>query len=114
MSLRGLEQTGREVGRELAPSGAAPSVEAIEQVLAALGFAPYVQSHDQDRMTICLGNCPYRDAARENQAAICASHKGVTRGLLDILTPDAKLERFVPRDPARAGCVIGLRLPAAR
>ena len=58
MSLRGLEQTGREVGRELAPSGAAPSVEAIEQVLAALGFAPYVQSRDEDRMTICLGNCP--------------------------------------------------------
>ena len=114
MSLRGLEHTGREVGRELAPSGTAPSVEAIEQVLAALGFAPYVQSRDADRMTICLGNCPYRDAAAENQAAICALHKGVTRGLLDILAPDAKLERFVPRDPASAGCVIGLRLPAAR
>jgi len=114
MSLRGLEQTGREVGRELAPSGAAPSVEAIEQVLAALGFAPYVQSRDEDRMTICLGNCPYRDAASENQAAICALHKGVTRGLLDILAPGAKLERFVPRDPASAGCLIGLRLPAAR
>lgn len=114
MSLRGLEQTGREVGRELAPSGAAPSVEAIEQVLAALGFAPYVQSRDEDRMTICLGNCPYRDAASENQAAICALHKGVTRGLIDILAPDARLERFVPRDPASAGCVIGLRLPAAR
>jgi predicted ArsR family transcriptional regulator len=114
MSLRGLEQTGREVGRELAPSGCAPSVEAIEQVLAALGFAPYVQSRDQERMTIRLGNCPYRDAARENQAAICALHKGVTRGLLDILAPDAKLERFVPRDPASAGCTIGLRLRAAR
>ena len=114
MSLRGLEQTGREVGRELAPSGCAPSVEAIEQVLAALGFAPYVQSRDEERMTICLGNCPYRDAASENQAAICALHKGVTRGLLDILAPDAKLERFVPRDPASAGCMIGLRLRAAR
>jgi predicted ArsR family transcriptional regulator len=65
-------------------------------------------------MTIRLGNCPYRDAARENQAAICALHKGVTRGLLDILAPDAKLERFVPRDPASAGCTIGLRLRAAR
>ena len=110
MSLRELEQTGRE----LAPSSAAPSVAAIEQVLAALGFAPYVQSRDEDRMTICLGNCPYRDAASENQAAIWALHKGVTRGLLDMLAPDARLERSVPQDPHRAGCVIGLRLPAAR
>jgi predicted ArsR family transcriptional regulator len=65
-------------------------------------------------MTICLGNCPYPDAASENEAAICALHKRVTRGLLDVLAPNAWLERFASRDPGSAGCVIRLRLPATR
>jgi predicted ArsR family transcriptional regulator len=60
-------------------------------------------------VTFCLGNCPYRDAVRENQPAICALHKGITRGLLDVLAPGAKLARFVPHDPDEAGCLIELR-----
>ena len=108
-----LERTGREIGRELAPDDAAPGVEAVERTLAALGFAPYVQSRQGDRLTLCLGNCPYRDVVRENQAAICALHKGITRGLLDVLAPGTELERFVPHDPAQAGCVVELRSAAA-
>ena len=49
---------------------------------------------------------------RENQAAICALHKGITRGLLDVLAPGTELERFVPHDPAQAGCVVQLRTAA--
>jgi len=113
ISLAGLERTGREIGRELAPSEAAPGLEAVEQSLTALGFAPVVQAREGDRLTICLGNCPYRDAVRENQPAICALHKGITRGLLDVLAPGTKLERFVPHDPAQAGCVVELRGAAA-
>jgi predicted ArsR family transcriptional regulator len=113
ISLAGLERTGREIGRELAPSEAAPGLEAVEQSLTALGFAPVVQAREGDRLTICLGNCPYRDAVRENQPAICALHKGITRGLLDVLAPGTKLERFVPHDPTRAGCVVELRDPPA-
>jgi predicted ArsR family transcriptional regulator len=113
ISLAGLERTGREIGRELAPSEAAPGLEAVEQSLTALGFAPVVQARDGDRLTICLGNCPYRDAVRENQPAICALHKGITRGLLDVLAPGTKLERFVPHDPTRAGCMVELRDPPA-
>ncbi len=107
-----LERTGREIGRELAPNDAAPGLEAVERTLAALGFAPYVQSRQGDRLTLCLGNCPYRDVVRENQAAICALHKGITRGLLDVLAPGTELERFVPHDPAQAGCVVQLRTAA--
>jgi predicted ArsR family transcriptional regulator len=88
-------------------------LEAVEQSLTALGFAPVVQAREGDRLTICLGNCPYRDAVRENQPAICALHKGITRGLLDVLAPGTKLERFVPHDPTRAGCVVELRGPPA-
>ncbi len=111
--IEGLERTGREIGRELAPDDADRGLEAVESTLAALGFAPYVQSRHGDRLTICLGNCPYRDVVRENQAAICALHKGITRGLLDVLAPGTELQRFVPHDPAQAGCVLELRSAAA-
>jgi hypothetical protein len=50
-----------------------------------------------------------RDAARENQPAICAPHKGITRGLLDVLAPEAKLAGFVPHDPDEAASLIELR-----
>jgi predicted ArsR family transcriptional regulator len=103
-SPRALERTGRTIGRELAPSDAAPGPEAVERALTALGFAPTVQSRKGDRLTVRLGNCPYRDVVRENQPAICALHKGITRGLLDMLAPGTKLDKFVPHDPVQAGC----------
>lgn len=106
---RGIEATGRQIGRELAPGEAPASAAAFETSLTALGFQPTVESRDADRTTFCLGNCPYRDAVNENQPAICALHKGITRGLLDALAPDAKLTAFVPHDPDRAGCTIEIR-----
>ena len=113
--LRGIEETGREIGREISPAGAQADVEAFTTSLRALGFKPTVRSHKRAGVTVCLGNCPYRDAVHENQPAICALHKGITRGLLDVLHPEAKLAGFVPHDPDRAGCLIelrGLRTPA--
>jgi predicted ArsR family transcriptional regulator len=105
--VRGVERTGRQIGRELAPSGPHDR-EPIEATLAALGFQPTVERCEGKRITICLRNCPYRDAVRENQAAICALHRGMTRGLLDVLEPRARLAAFLPGDPDRAGCVIEL------
>jgi predicted ArsR family transcriptional regulator len=106
--LRSIERTGREVGRELAPEGVA-GTEAFEASLTALGFQPDAEGRTGDRAVFCLRNCPYRDAVRENQPAICALHKGITRGLLDVLAPQAKLSAFVPHDPDEAGCLIELR-----
>ena len=108
-SLSNLERTGREIGREIAPKEAIQGLEAVQRTLAALGFAPSVQAHHGDRLTVCLGNCPYQDVVRENQQAVCTLHKGITRGLLDVLAPGATLERFVPHDPAKAQCVLELR-----
>ena len=105
----GLEATGREIGRELAPADAPADAEAFVTSLIALGFQPTVEARDADRTTFCLGNCPYRDAVTENQPAICALHKGITRGLLDALAPDARLTAFIPRDPEPAGCTIEIR-----
>jgi hypothetical protein len=46
---------------------------------------------------------------KENQPVVCALHKGITRGLLDALTPDAKIVAFEPNDPDQAGCTIEIR-----
>jgi hypothetical protein len=43
---------------------------------------------------------------RENQEVVCRLHRGITLGLLDQVAPQAKLARFVPHDPDRAGCEI--------
>lgn len=106
--LRSIEQTGREIGRELAPQDAGADPEALQTSLIALGFQPAIARQELDRVTIALGNCPYSDAARENQPAVCALHKGITRGLLDVLEPNTKLTGFVPHDPDEAGCLIEL------
>jgi predicted ArsR family transcriptional regulator len=107
--LRSVEATGRQIGRELAPRGVQPDPDALATVLVTLGFQPTVTLREGDRLSFCLRNCPYRDAVRENQPVVCTLHKGITRGLLDVLDPNAKLAGFVPHDPDEAGCLIELR-----
>jgi predicted ArsR family transcriptional regulator len=106
--LREVEAAGRAIGQDLVrdqQGGRAPT-DTLDSTLAALGFQPHVELTEPDGATYCLGNCPYRDAVRENQAVVCTLHRGITRGLLDVLEPGAKLIDFVPRDPDRAGCLI--------
>ena len=107
--LRSIEETGRQIGRELAPQGPAANPGAFDVALTALGFQPTAKPRGDDGVTFCLGNCPYREVVRENQPAVCALHRGITRGLLDVLAPEAKLAGFVPHDPDKAGCLIELR-----
>ncbi len=104
--LRGIRDTGRRIGRELAPAGTGDVDESLDTTLIALGFQPTLRRHDDGAITCCLGNCPYSAAVRENQPVICALHEGITLGLLDMLDPDARLTAFVPHDPDEAGCVI--------
>jgi predicted ArsR family transcriptional regulator len=108
--LRDIEATGREIGRELAPGGdaQASAQETFETTLTALGFQPRMRREQTGDVTFCLDNCPYRNAVRENQEVVCTLHRGLTRGLLDVLKPEAKLTGFVPRDPDKAGCLIEL------
>ncbi|MGH2832927.1 MAG: helix-turn-helix transcriptional regulator [Solirubrobacteraceae bacterium] len=106
--LRGIETTGREIGRELASRQGNGSADAFEVALTSLGFQPQAQAREGERLTFCLRNCPYRDAVRENQPVVCTLHKGITRGLLDVLHPTAKLAGFIPHDPEEAGCEIEL------
>jgi predicted ArsR family transcriptional regulator len=105
--LREVEVLGREIGRELAPrDGPSDGAASFQSALVALGFRPRVHLRTAERTALCLENCPYREAANENQPVICTLHRGITRGLLDILHPDAKLTDFVPGDPETAGCLL--------
>lgn len=105
--LREVELLGREIGRELAPrDGSGDGAASVQSALVALGFQPRVHHLTPERIGLCLDNCPYREAVRENQPVICTLHRGITRGLLDVLHPHAKLTDFVPGDPETAGCLV--------
>jgi predicted ArsR family transcriptional regulator len=108
--LRAVEATGREIGRDLTSQGGAGSAEdTMHAALASLGFQPEREVDPAGSLTYRLGNCPYRDAVRENQPVVCTLHRGITRGLLDAIAPETKLAGFIPRDPDNAGCLIELR-----
>ena len=71
-------------------------------------------TRENGTLTCRLRACPYRDSVRENQAVVCTLHRGLTQGILDRVAPAARLERFVPHDPDRAGCEIDVHdLPPA-
>ena len=109
-----VESTGREVGREMADRGEAGSPEErMHRALATLGFRP-ARAIDRDgKLGYTLANCPYREAVHENQPVVCALHRGLTRGLLEGISPDTELTAFVPHDPDTAGCLIELEGPLA-
>ena len=110
--LRELERAGTEIGRELPPRERVDGpIESFRHVFASLGFQPALEVSGESGFTCRLENCPYRDSVRENQAAVCALHRGITAGLLAELLPEAKLTRFEPHDPERAGCVIEVTGP---
>jgi predicted ArsR family transcriptional regulator len=107
--LEAIERAGREIGRELAPeTPCRPTAESMHDALTAMGFAPQLEPTAPERPRFVLRNCPYRDAVRQNQPAVCSLHKGITAGLLDRLDPQAKLSGFVPKDPYAAGCLVAL------
>jgi predicted ArsR family transcriptional regulator len=109
-----VESTGREIGRELAEQGDAGSPEErMRRTLATLGFRPARTINRDGKLDYTLANCPYREAVHENQPVVCALHRGLTRGLLDGISPDTELTAFVPRDPDAAGCLIQLDGPLA-
>jgi len=104
--LREIERAGRELGRELPRDRIGSPPEAMGRTLTALGFAPQRERSEVERVVFRLGNCPYRDAVRENQPVVCTLHRGLTLGVLDEIEPSALLTKFIPEDPDRAGCLI--------
>ncbi|MCB0864899.1 MAG: helix-turn-helix domain-containing protein [Solirubrobacterales bacterium] len=103
--LRRVEETGREVGRELAADADAPLPDELGRLFTGLRFQPDVNV-EGDRVSCTLCNCPYRESVRENPEAVCRLHRGITEGILEQLAPDARLVAFEPRDPDQAGCLV--------
>jgi predicted ArsR family transcriptional regulator len=112
--VRDVEAAGRRIGRELAAMDNDLAGERrMHDALVALGFQPAREPVAGDRLTYRLRNCPYREAVRERQPLVCGLHRGLTRGMLDVLDPKTKLVGFVPKDPDAAGCLVELRGPMA-
>jgi predicted ArsR family transcriptional regulator len=112
--LAEIEQLGREIGDELAPRRGERSLEsAMQDALNALGFAPALTQPAPGRLRFELRNCPYREAVRENQPALCTLHRGITSGLLARLDPAARVDGFAARDPDTAGCLIDITASTA-
>jgi predicted ArsR family transcriptional regulator len=106
-AIRKAERTGRRIGRKIAPRQAdTPPAEAFQTTMAALGFSPRPGHHRGTRLTYRLENCPYRKAVEQNPEVVCALHRGITEGLLDVLAPQAELTAFQPKDPCSAGCLV--------
>jgi predicted ArsR family transcriptional regulator len=109
--LHDIESAGREIGREIAPDHEGRAiVDAFQDALTALGFAPERHPTKGGDVRYVLGNCPYREAVAQNQRVVCTLHRGMTQGMLDRLDRTAKLADFVAEDPYRAGCVIDVTL----
>jgi predicted ArsR family transcriptional regulator len=107
--LREVEQAGREIGRELAPTSDGDPVGLFRDTIAALGFQPALDVKTEDGFTCSLENCPYRDSVRESADVVCTLHRGITVGILAELDPGAKLVRFEPHDPEQAGCLVEVK-----
>jgi predicted ArsR family transcriptional regulator len=105
--VREIERNVRDIGRELAPPASEDTAADLRDALSALGFEPELQRAERG-FSCRLGNCPYRDAAAENPSLICNLHRGITAGILEVISPRAKLVEFTPQDPDRAGCVVGV------
>jgi predicted ArsR family transcriptional regulator len=115
VDLEGVEAAGREIGRDLSENGDGRAAEArLFDTLVALGFQPARETAEPGAVEYHLGGCPYRDVARERQPVVCTLHRGITRGMLDGIDPQATLEKFVPKDPDQAGCVIRVTGPLAQ
>jgi len=112
--LAEAENSAREIGRELALGAMHGGQEALLNTMSALGFQPRREPAADGTVTYRMGNCPYRDAVHENQQVVCTFHRGLTRGLLDILDPTAQLVGFEPHDPDTAGCLVALATPTPR
>lgn len=107
--MRDLERTGREIGAELAPSASGDLAGDVRDAFSALGFEPSLERREGG-FACTLGNCPYKDSARESAEVVCTLHRGITAGLLGALDPQAKLTAFVPEDPETAGCGVAVEV----
>ena len=109
---REVEDFGRDEGRLMGRDG--EGMATLVQTLAGLGFAPDDVTSDAARhageLDLRLRHCPFAAAVlAEGGALVCALHRGLTLGVLDVAAPDAYLAGFEIKDPITAGCRVHVR-----
>ncbi len=107
----GLAESGGErIGRDLAATAAGESTEdRLHDAFASLGFQPVADEMNASKMSFRLCNCPYRDVVKERAQIVCGLHRGITRGLLQVISPGTTLSEFHPNDPEIAGCMVVMK-----
>jgi len=114
VGLEGIESRGRAIGAEIArtDTGESEPRTRFREALGAMGFQPEPVDDGEGHVTYCLGNCPYRDVARESLKVVCGLHRGITEGFLAEVDPGADLTDFQPKNPDEAGCLVGVSFAA--
>ena len=109
---REVEDFGRDEGRLMGRHG--EGISKLTQTLAELGFAPDDVTPDAARLAgeldLRLRHCPFAAAVlAEGGVLVCALHRGLTLGVIDVAAPDVYLAGFEIRDPIAAGCRVHVR-----
>ena len=104
-----IEAFGIEQGYRLLGVDPTEGVTGIAAALAGLGFAPEevtsAAGRDAGEMDVRLRACPFKDAVlAPGGEMICSLHRGLVRGTLDRVAPDAELTSFERKEPINAGC----------
>lgn len=96
------EKAGREWGRHLTGSIPPNQVLSGDEVVARItemmerhGFDPEARS-DEARTVIDLGNCPFRELAKEQANVVCALHLGMLKGSVEAMGGSASVESLEP------------------
>ena len=102
-ALRAAREHGREAGR--AARGERGSRRALERLLRARGYDPFVDGEGVLR----LRNCPFHVLAREHTGLVCGMNEALLQGLLEELGTGG-VEAVLDPQPGR--CCVAIR-PAA-
>lgn len=97
-----LRDAAVAVGRERAAGRSGGGTEALLDVLAQQGFAPF-----RDDGVVRLGNCPFHQLAREHTELVCGMNLALLSGVVEVLAPAARTRL----DPAPDRCCVAIDLP---
>lgn len=108
-------QTPIEVGRRAVaesmselPEGADP-LAVVTEAMALNGFVPDVHRSGDD-VEMVLHACPFEAAAVANPEIICAVHRGMAEGVVDLTDGEIAIDELVVDDPRAHACRLRLHV----
>lgn len=103
----GREQGELEAVAAAVPEGT-PCADALVGMLDRLGFDP-ARVDDDGTTTVGFARCPFRELAEANPDLVCALHRGVVEGFVDVVggAEVADFGTLVDRHPCRVELRVG-------